>query len=269
MLFRRFWNLPLRKMAPYLLFPSPAVSARRGGTLLQLSRGFGTRADLSGADCHPTDAILERSCASWEFLSSLNLSKCHGVTVEGLAEVASACEMLGELDLSYCKLRADPVADVLKTMLQRPYNDHSRPLVALKLTGALVLPETGGMNRLVRRVLFDQADNPDGPVLEELRISKASGLGPRPLTDICDASVAAGRPMLRALRILDIDGSGPRFSVYHKTNIRRLQFSAPGLEFLDISTKTAVVDSGAASRRRGPAGLPQALLLQRQRDWMP
>jgi hypothetical protein len=191
--------------------------------------------DLSFGWCRPTNTILESYSLKWVAMENLSLQGCNTITEVGLASIAENCPKLRSLNLSHCTgFREQGLADALCSMFSRPNNESSSPLRDLDLSFIQISPKGSGLDAVLRRILMEQANNPtEGPVLETLVIAGCPMLSHRPLKAVYDASVVARRPLLKALKTLNLDGSAGSSTAF-TLNIIKLQLATPNLEALHL-----------------------------------
>ncbi|PRW20378.1 F-box LRR-repeat 6-like [Chlorella sorokiniana] len=190
-----------------------------------------------GRRCRPSDAALARAAPRWHRLRSLSLAGVAGVGDAGLQTIAEHCPCLEALSLAHCTQFSDGgLTAQLSRMLLRPAapDGSSAPLRRLDLSFTQISPKVSGLDHVVREVLFTQARNPGGPVLEELIVEGCPLLTHHGLRAIAEASVEAGRPLLAALRVLNLSQSAGARSDF-VLFIERLQYSAPALQQLCLN----------------------------------
>jgi len=216
--------------------------------------------DLSFGWCRPTNTILESYSLKWIAVEKLNLEGCSTISETALISIAENCPKLSNLNLAYCTgFREQGLADALCSMLSRPLNENSSPLQNLDLSFIQVSPKGSGLDTVLRRILLEQANNPtEGPVLKSLLIGGCPMLSHRPLKAVCDASIVAGKPLLAALKLLDLDGSAGSCSGF-TLNIVRLQFAAPNLRFISLCH---VARAPGWQPSLSPFGLPRGISAQ-------
>ncbi|EFN51581.1 hypothetical protein CHLNCDRAFT_55036 [Chlorella variabilis] len=186
--------------------------------------------DLSWRRCRPSDAAISRAAPRWAHLTSLSLAG-------RAALVADSCPLLASLSLAHCTQFSDRgLCAALSTMLLRPAapDGSSAPLRRLDLSFIQVSPKVSGLDLVVREVLAQQARNPGGPVLEELVVEGCPLLTHQGLRAATEASAEAGRPLLAALRHLNLSQSAGARSDF-AINLERLQYSCPSLQRLCLN----------------------------------
>lgn len=215
--------------------PNAACVSKAWRAAVKSCPSLWTNVDLSYGWCRPTNAILTEQCQVWTEMRSLNLSACGTISENGLRSIADACPRLERLNLSHCTGMREPgLADVLCTMLLRPASDNASPLRDLDLSFIQITPKGSGLDAVLRRVLLEQANNPNGPVLQRLIVEGCPMLSHRPLKTVYDASLKAGRPLLGALHTLSLAGSAGACGRF-QLNLPRLQLATPNMRSVDFS----------------------------------
>jgi len=163
------------------------------------------------------------------------LANWKGAVDAALAGIAMSCPGMASLDLSNCTgFTAPGLGKILEGMLLRPKGPDRGPLRKLNLSYIAIKPTRDGVDRVVQRVLTSQAENPSGPVLEELRVEGNAMLSSLPLKSICETGVKSKRQMLSALRVFSCAESSSNRGTW-VLPIDGLQYACPNLELLDIS----------------------------------
>ena len=208
--------------------------------------------DLSWGWCRPSNAVLAANAAPrWAMMRSLSLAGCGAVGDAGLAAVAAGCPVLQALDLSHCTgFTADGLSPSLDQMVLRPTAPGSAPLRDVDLS-CTQFSANASLDKVLMRLLAQQAVSPGGPVLRRLVADGCPFLTDRPLRSACQMSAARRRPLLSALRVLHLRGASAMRGEF-LLNVDQLQFAAPGLEELDLSAL------GGASGWTANAGPPAA-----------
>lgn len=190
--------------------------------------------DLSSPKCQPTDAVLvAHGIPRWGQLQELRLASCHDIGAASLAALAHECKLLEHLELTACgNLAASALSEALEVMVTRTKGPGSAPLTVLKLTRT-EFSSFSGLGDVVRSVLYSQAANPAGPVLQSLTVTDSPGLSHQGLRAVCTAGCEAKTPMLRALRVLNLSHSASLHGCFF-VDIERLQYNAPNIEELDL-----------------------------------
>lgn len=214
--------------------------------------------DLSFGWCRPTNSILELYLLKWTAMEKLSLEGCGTVNETALIAISENCPRLYSLNLSHCTgFREKGLGDALCNMFSRPKNENSSPLRDLDLSFIQISPKGSGLDGVLRRILVEQAKNPtEGPVLESLFVVGCPMLSHRPFKTVFDASVAAGKPLLGALKTLNLDGSAGLHTDF-TLNLIKFQLAAPNLKSLHachvaravgwrLSMSTAGLPDGAA-----------------------
>ncbi|KAL4419549.1 hypothetical protein ABPG77_006880 [Micractinium sp. CCAP 211/92] len=212
--------------------------------------------NLSWRRCRPSDAALARAAPRWTHLCWLSLSGVAGVSDVGLQTIASCCPRLTSLALAHCTQFTDRgLIAALTPMLLRPAapDGSTAPLRRLNLSFTQISPKVSGLDQVVREVLAVQARNPGGPVLEELEVEGCPLLSHHGLRAVTEASVEAGRPLLAALRVLNLTQSAGARSDF-VLNIERLQYSCPALQRLCLN---GLCGASGWSWNASPGSLPQ------------
>ncbi|KAL4431484.1 hypothetical protein ABPG75_006740 [Micractinium tetrahymenae] len=212
--------------------------------------------NLSWRRCRPTDVALARTAPRWDHLRWLSLSGVAGVADAGLQTIAGCCPRLSSLALAHCTQFTDRgLIAALTTMLLRPAapDGSTAPLRCLNLSFTQISPKVSGLDQVVREVLAAQARNPSGPVLEELEVEGCPVLSHHGLRAVTEASVEAGRPLLSALRVLNLTQSAGARSDF-VLNIERLQYSCPALQQLCLN---GLCGAAGWTWNASPSSLPQ------------
>lgn len=165
----------------------------------------------------------------------LSLCKSDAVGDEGLRIIADACPLLATLDLSFCsEFTVDGLSAALRTMFMRPSNGCTEPLRNLCLS-SMRFSANSAYDSLLENVLFAQAENPNGPVLERLIAEDWYQLSPMPLRKVWEASSDSKVPMLSALTELRLPIGWEGWPDAFELEIEKLQFCTPNLEVLDLN----------------------------------
>lgn len=246
---------------PVPILPIAACVCRAWRNAVYSEHHLWTFIDMFVKGCHPKDAVFKNLGYRWIDLVIVSLSGCNAVTDAGLAALVDVCPRIESLNLSYCEgMKEKGLSEALCTMLMRPNDDYYSPLRILDLSSIQIKPDAGGLDRVLRNILMAQSKNPAGPVLLKLFVEECPNMSDRPWKEICDASLAAGKPLLDALEVLSVSRSGGE-RVQFEINILRLQITAPNLQDIDVCAgnsiwKWSISDAGLPEGAAESAGWP-------------